>query len=1528
MRTVVFCVAALLAAAVHAGPTSGEDQFRVAAFEGDLADRFGGGGTGGVWQHASKLRHSRHLSGRSGNHGPNPQQDDYLSFNKIPIQAAREKTDNNRKPVFSSCSKYNPTLEEEEDRGTKLLTVQAQDRDPNDTITYTFIVAPGERQKFEINNRTGEISTLLVFDRDEPTREKEAFITVRATDNGKPPLDDVCVIKVTIKDINDNKPIFDKGVFRGSYWKAYRESVPQDKQPGTEVMRISATDIDDGKNSIVEYDLQPMDERERGYFRVDRNTGVITLNRTIDIKAPYTFRLNATATDQGTPSQSSSTELEILVVDSDKQPPAYIDIPSTAIQLLENFTDYKHPIATFKAKSNIPEKELVFTIVQGRTEQTNKMNTFLLESENDMAYLKLGGQLDYERVTDYIITIRVQNKYNLAAETVVNIGIKDVNDNIPIFKDVAAGTVLEHEPPGAPVMQVRAFDADGTYEFNQVKYELNDHRDLFEIDEYTGNITTKITFDREEKDSYVIKVIAMDNAESALLLNGQPNRGQQSFHIIIGDTNDNPPKFTQKNYQAEALENANLNALVTEIRAVDNDTASEVYYSIVDGNPNEQFKMEPNTGKIRVNKNLDYETTTSYNLRVRAFDGIYEDFADVIIKIENVNDERPRFLDFNRNATIPEEELREGCIVKVEAYDPDLSKDVDQHIKYYIVKPELEEFMRIDDTGCLTLIKPLDRDPPNGYEKWQIYINAKDEDGGPNSLHAPTEITIILTDINDNAPYLDMPEPVVWPENRDPGVITTLHANDNDGDNNGPPFHFELDNFAPEVIQKGFRITDDGKSNYQIEAIRRFDREQQKTYLVPIVISDIGTPQMSGTSTLTVVIGDENDNEMKPGHSEIFVYNYKGLSSSVIGRVFVEDEDDWDLPDKTFGWKSSEHRDKFQLDEETGDISVMYNPIYEDVLEGTFDLEFSVWESSRLFDRHTVDASVRVVIKKIPEIAIDRSGSIRFANITAEEFIALSKREELQKYIGKLFNISTDNVDVFTAFTTKTGEFLDVRFSAHGSPYYMPEKINGKLAEHQSELEDLIGGKVYMVNIDECLIEKASCESSCMNVLIKHERPQTVRTNRTSFVGVHAEIQTECDCSTPPAENICYNGGTMVGKTCNCPEGYNSGPRCEVIDVGFSGDGYAWYETLSACESGRINLQLETGTDNGLIFYVGPLSYTGSPLKVKDFMSLEVSNGFAKLLVDYGTGTSLLEQKEVNIGDGRKHDVEIKWNSKNIELIVDSCTMRTCMSLAAPVGTHEFLNVNGPVQVGGTSKNLGALGSQLGWTYVPTSKGFVGCISNFTFNDHVYNLGEPSYSVSASPGCSRILTQAVTFGIDTNFLVALLVCIAVLLILILAVVVHKRKSDDMYKDHDDIRENIINYEDEGGGEGDMTGYDLNVLRLQHYDGDFKKPHDLLGSRPHDEVPDICGFLDGKKRQVDEENTDEPVDNLRHYAYEGDGNSTGSLSSLASGTDDGDLNFEYLSDFGPRFRKLADMYGEHSSDESEGNYEVPGSESWC
>ncbi len=93
-------------------------------------------------------------------------------------------------------------------------------------------------------------------------------------------------------------------------------------------------------------------------------------------------------------------------------------------------------------------------------------------------------------------------------------------------------------------------------------------------------------------------------------------------------------------------------------------------------------------------------------------------------------------------------------------------------------------------------------------------------------------------------------------------------------------------------------------------------------------------------------------------------------------------------------------------------------------------------------------------------------------------------------------------------------------------------------------------------------------------------------------------------------------------------------------------------------------------------------------------------------------------------------------------------------------------------------------------------------------------------------------------------------------------------------------------------------------------------------------------------RIDQDPEATPFDDLRHYAYEGDGNSGGDLSSLNSGTSDADLEFDYLHNFGPRFKKLADMYGEEpdseDDDSDDGNVmrrpsqppmHLP-SESWC
>ena len=139
----------------------------------------------------------------------------------------------------------------------------------------------------------------------------------------------------------------------------------------------------------------------------------------------------------------------------------------------------------------------------------------------------------------------------------------------------------------------------------------------------------------------------------------------------------------------------------------------------------------------------------------------------------------------------------------------------------------------------------------------------------------------------------------------------------------------------------------------------------------------------SNVSILHLVIGDENDNEMRDGESSIFVYNFKGQAPDTeIGRVYVDDPDDWDLGDKTFTWKDGMKHQFFDLNSDNGMITM-----FEGTPDAEYELQFSVTEESKTITRHYVNAVVKVTIKVIPQEAVDKSGSIRFYGITAEEFV-------------------------------------------------------------------------------------------------------------------------------------------------------------------------------------------------------------------------------------------------------------------------------------------------------------------------------------------------------------------------------------------------------------------------------------------------------------------------------------------------------------------------------------------------------------
>ncbi|XP_069778599.1 cadherin-7-like [Narcine bancroftii] len=178
---------------------------------------------------------------------------------------------------------------------------------------------------------------------------------------------------------------------------------------------------------------------------------------------------------------------------------------------------------------------------------------------------------------------------------------------------------------------------------------------------------------------------------------------------------------------------------------------------------------------------------------------------------------------------------------------------------------------------------------------------------------------------------------------------------------------------------------------------------------------------------------------------------------------------------------------------------------------------------------------------------------------------------------------------------------------------------------------------------------------------------------------------------------------------------------------------------------------------------------------------------------------------------------------------------------------------------------------------------------------------------------------ALPAGLSTGALIAILACVLTLLVLVLFIVTLRRRKKEslVFDEEKDIRENIVRYDDEGGGEEDTEAFDMTTLRNLNFIQEVKSRRDvtpdvqLLAKTTRAISPDniIFGELIWERmRKADTDPSAPPYDSLQTYAFEGSGSVAESLSSLESIISASDQNYDYLSDWGPRFKKLADMYG--------------------
>ncbi|XP_031196939.1 cadherin-5 [Mastomys coucha] len=195
--------------------------------------------------------------------------------------------------------------------------------------------------------------------------------------------------------------------------------------------------------------------------------------------------------------------------------------------------------------------------------------------------------------------------------------------------------------------------------------------------------------------------------------------------------------------------------------------------------------------------------------------------------------------------------------------------------------------------------------------------------------------------------------------------------------------------------------------------------------------------------------------------------------------------------------------------------------------------------------------------------------------------------------------------------------------------------------------------------------------------------------------------------------------------------------------------------------------------------------------------------------------------------------------------------------------------------------------------------------------------------------CEEMAAQA---GVSIQALVAIFLCILTITVITLLIFLRRRLRKQAHahsKSALEIHEQLVTYDEEGGGEMDTTSYDVSVLNSVR-SGSTKPLRSTMDARPavytqvqkpprlapgvHGGPREMATMIEVKKEEADNDGGGPPYDTLHIYGYEGAESIAESLSSLSTNSSDSDIDYDFLNDWGPRFKMLAELYGSDPQEE--------------
>lgn len=849
-------------------------------------------------------------------------------------------------PAFLQ-KEYEVELAENAPLHTMVMEVKTTDGDSGiyGHVTY-HIVNDFAKDRFYINER-GQIFTLEKLDRETPA-EKVISVRLMAKDAGGKVA--FCTVNVILTDDNDNAP-----QFRAT---KYEVNIGSSAAKGTSVIKVLASDADEGSNADVTYAIEADSESVKENLEINKLSGVITTKESLIGLENEFFTFFVRAVDNGSPSKESVV-------------PVYVKILPPETQLPK----FSEPFYTYTVSEDVPigtEIDLIraehsgtvlYSLVKGNTPESNRDESFVIDRQSGR--LKLEKSLDHETTKWYQFSILArctQDDREMVASVDVSIQVKDANDNSPVFESSPyEAFVVENLPEGSRVIQIRASDADsGTN--SQVMYSLDQSQSVeviesFAINMETGWITTLKELDHEERDNYQIKVVASDHGEKIQL------SSTAIVDVTVTDVNDSPPRFTAEIYKGTVSEDDPPGGVIAILSTTDADSEEinrQVTYFITGGDPLGQFAVEniQNEWKVYVKKPLDREKRDNYLLTITATDGTFSSKAIVEVKVLDANDNSPVCEKTLYSDTIPEDVLPGKLIMQISATDADIRSNAE--ITYTLLGSGAEKFKLNPDTGELKTSAPLDREEQALYH---LLVRATDRGG----RFCQASIVLTLEDVNDNAPEFSAdPYAITVFENTEPGtLLTRVQATDADSGLNRKILYSLIDSADGQ-----FSINE---LSGIIQLEKPLDRELQAVYTLSLKAVDQGLPRrLTATGTVVVSVLDINDNP------PVFEYREYGATVSediLVGtevlQVYAASRDIEANAEITYSIIGGNEHGKFSIDSKTGAVFIIENLDYESSHEYYLTIEATDGGTPSLSDVATVNINVTDVNDNTPVFSQD-----------------------------------------------------------------------------------------------------------------------------------------------------------------------------------------------------------------------------------------------------------------------------------------------------------------------------------------------------------------------------------------------------------------------------------------------------------------------------------------------------------------------------------------------------------------------------